>query len=137
MRKLCSSQGIYHLEVPIKKKDFKGSNQKWLIVGISKPSKTSRSRGMKKISGSWKIQISSPESIVADDLQNPLTPTLSQKTRESKRLWNRFRGIFFLDQLHNFSLLTSNSFYPSIFGIKISEKIPWHQNYLIFEGQFS
>ena len=51
------------------------------------------------------------------------------QTASKSFLWETL----FLDQLHIFSLLSSNSFLHTYLKSKFLRKIPWHQNHWIFE----
>ena len=68
------------------------------------------------------------KSVIGTNLSVTLTARLSGGTHESHRLCNRFYGeTLFLNQLHDFLLLSWNSFLHPFLKFNFTKKIPWHQ----------
>ena len=70
-------------------------------------------------------------------IERNLTPTLSAwPLRGHTALKSILRETLFLDQLHDSSLSSSNSFLHSFIKSKFSKKISCRQHNFIFEGRF-
>ena len=96
----------------------------WLVRGIT----ACRSRGL-----SIEPAVTN-RSVRTSNLKIRLTTTLSAwplpgLTALKSISWETL----FLDQLHDFSLLSSNSFLDPFMKSKFPKKISWHQNNFIFE----